>query len=78
MKMVNGQLGKAITPEVKTWNTMLSFCIIGRDDDGQEKEKKEQRQTAQRILGLMEQLGVQGDDITEERKRVLLLQARQG
>ncbi len=69
MRMVHGQLGTHIKPEIKTWNTILSFCL---SEEKNEQEKK--NQISQRVLELMERLGVQGDDITEEKKKALLLQ----
>ncbi len=77
MKMVHGQLGTHIKPDIKTWNTILSFCLSEEKNEQQqeeEKKEKEKNQISQRVLELMERLGVQGDDITEEKKKALLLQ----
>ncbi len=92
MKMVHGQLGTHIKPDIKTWNTMLSFCLENtqrttttqekkkkkseEEREREERKRKEKHEVGRRVIDLMERLGVQGDAITEEKKTLLLKQMR--
>ncbi len=44
MKMVHGQLGTHIKPDIKTWTTMLSFCVENTQTTTQKKKKKSEEQ----------------------------------